>query len=340
MINESQQRAANSEHTRSWQAEQAPALLALEPSIQMELLLSVSGGLGWSLVPPASPGQLGGGGRGMSLFSKASCSPSLPAQTATICPSRQPGPLEMEWKSKQASPEGSGSAGEATLGPCFAAFQAQQLQNSSWSPSVASWISSGAGACKAWGSLGLGGSICSAWPAANHPQRIPSGTGTGAAIPRVWDLLALAVPLSSRPWCHMSLTAQCSGMWPVLLLATRWEGILLFPGLERLSQCPPGSQSLFRAGVQSCAGTEGLEEALGTIPERAVGALQGLSQEMPTGDLQQNYFVSCPSVKDPLACLQPADPSAFLLLSLLLLPHLVELSFPLEPSGVSCSPNP
>lgn len=85
------------------------------------------------------------------------------------------------------------------LGSCFAAFQAQQLQNSS-SPSEVLLLPPGCAqelepCLQTLGLAGLRGSICSAWLLQTIPEGCGS-SGTGirappAAIPGLWDLLVL-----------------------------------------------------------------------------------------------------------------------------------------------------
>lgn len=118
MINESQQRAANSEHTRAGRRN-GHLLSWLGSSIQRELLPSISGS--WD-GPCAccQPRAARGGGTGTALSCQHRQRPSAPLPRASL-----------ECKSQQASSEGWRSAGEPALRPGFAAFRAQQLQSSS-----------------------------------------------------------------------------------------------------------------------------------------------------------------------------------------------------------------
>lgn len=167
----------------------------------------------------------------------------LPAHSVAICPcSPSPGrALQGDCKSEQASSESCTSAGEAALGPAF------QLQKRSSPAEVPVWPPG----CPQELEMGLGGSISSASLLQTSPEGrgssgIPAIPAPPAAIPSVWDLLAL---VTSRPRCHHTLLkAQFSGMWPVLLPARRCEGVLWFPGLERLSHCSTEAQGSLRAG--------------------------------------------------------------------------------------------
>lgn len=73
----------------------------------------------------------------------------------------------------------------------------------------------------------------------------------------------------------MSLMALCSGMWPELLLLPQdvRESFCFLAGKD----FPTAPQELVQSrGAELVrVGREGLEEALGTIPERGVGALKG-----------------------------------------------------------------
>lgn len=83
-------------------------------------------------------------------------------------------------------------------------------------------------------------------------QTIPrgsSGTGIGAAVPRVWDLLALAVAVSSRPWCHMSLIARGRALCCCLPQDLRKSFCFLWLG-KAFPLLPRSSEQ----GVQSCSG--------------------------------------------------------------------------------------